>query len=212
MREGELTSSWVRKRVGQGVHLVMGGGVQLGLGALYFDWPKVMIRCCHLLSCRDCASSAGADEAGGAAEEARTATAYSLRCPCCWCCSLQPHGPPAGPTAIFVWRHETGGETERQAKGMVDVWLLGNASTCEGIFLLSSFLPPRLAVVLLVESSNRTQRPLPLPQGIRTLMHLEPHRLCLAIWGFVLPPLWQATFHPSSPLLSWDRYVCSLED
>lgn len=97
-------------------------------------------------------------------------------------------------------------------KGMVDMWLLGNASTCEGIFLLSSYLLPRLAVVLLVESSNRTQRPLPLPQGLRTLMHLEPHRLCLAIWGFVLPPLWQATFHPSSPLLSWDRYVCSLED
>ena len=37
MREEELTSSWVRKRVGQGVHLVMGGGVQLGHGALYFD-------------------------------------------------------------------------------------------------------------------------------------------------------------------------------
>ena len=88
---------------------------------------------------------------------------------------------------------------------------LGNASTCEGIFLLSSFLLSRLPV-LLAESSNKPQRPLPLSQGIRTLMHSEPHRLCLAIWGFVPPPLWQATFLPSFPLLSWDRYVCSLED
>ena len=83
---------------------------------------------------------------------------------------------------------------------MVDVWLLENASTCEDVFF-PLFLPRSLVV----GSSNRTQRPPLLPRGIRTLMHLDRHRLRLVIWGFVPPPLWQATPLSSSPLLSWDR-------